>query len=125
MPWDCRNLEERPFWIHCEWKQTQGRCGKCQKRYGTRQARDRKTAPDRQSVSQYTGAAWSSAGTSTWGRLGVKVTVLGRGQVRGGLLHGLYPGIVVAHQNALKGLAKTPCAGPTHQVLIQAVWGVV
>ena len=56
-----------------------------------------------------------SAGTSKWGRLGVKLTVLGRGQVRGGLLHGLYPSIVVAHQNALKGLAKTPCA----------VWGVV
>lgn len=65
------------------------------------------------------------AGTSTWGRLGVKVTVLGRGQVRGGLLYGLYPGIVAAHQNALKELAKTRCAGPTHQVLIQTVWGGV
>lgn len=49
--------------------------------------------------------------------------MLGRGQVRGGLCHGLYPGSVVVHQNALKGLAKTPCAGPTHQVLIQTVWG--
>lgn len=46
------------------------------------------------------------------GRLGVKVTVLGRGQVRGGLLHGLYPGIVVAHQNALKGLLKHRVLGP-------------
>lgn len=66
--------------------------------------------------------SWS-AGTSTWGKRGVKATVLGRGQVRGGLFHGLYPGSVVVHQNALKGLAKTPCAGPTHQVLIQTVWG--
>lgn len=58
----------------------QDNCGKFQKRLGPRQARERKTVPDRSEI-PYSGAAQ----LETRGRLGVEVTVLGRVQVKGGL----------------------------------------